>query len=605
MVTSFGWMASKEAMSGDEILSTMVVVSSSWVIGGSHILGKLFLAVNCMSSTLVVLSSLLAVVVALIVFADLIALLWRQYFSPLQRLRGPPSKSFLYGNLREMYNQENTGLLYDWEATYGSTYAYKGFFAGSRLLTTDLSAVTHILTRSDAYQKPDFVRDNLAAMGAGSESVLTTEGDVHRRQRRILNPAFTASNVKRLTPVFKEKASQLRDIWIRLSKDNSQPIDVLVWLSRATLDVIGIAGFGYRFNALSGQNDELADAYHLIFTTAKKLQLRTILEAWIPLLRKFRPHSEEMEKAHHHLTRIGLELIGERKKTTINEIDARRCWDNKWNDDSLSPIAPDLLSVLVQSNMASFASQRMTTPEVLCQISTILIAGYETSSSALTWCLYALASAPQCQNRLREAVHSVDLDSPTLDDDISQLEYLDWVVRETLRFHAPVTWTMRMATEDDEIPVQQPFWDKYGELNRTIKIAKHDIVTIPIQAINKSGSIWGQDAHIFRPERWKNPPQGSKAIQGLYSNILTFLNGNRGCIGYRFALAEIKMFLFTLVRDLEFTVDPSVIIEKTFNVVARPVEKSGTTSGNRMPLFIRAVLPIKDSSSHTSDPDET
>lgn len=224
-----------------------------------------------------------------------------------------------------------------------------------------------------------------------------------------------------------------------------------------------------------------------------------------------------MEKAHHHLTRIGLELIGERKKTTINEIDARRCWDNKWNDDSLSPIAPDLLSVLggylgpemkcgvlnytlfaVQSNMASFASQRMTTPEVLCQISTILIAGYETSSSALTWCLYALASAPQCQNRLREAVHSVDLDSPTLDDDISQLEYLDWVVRETLRFHAPVTWTMRMATEDDEIPVQQPFWDKYGELNRTIKIAKHDIVTIPIQAINKSGSIWGQDAHIFR-----------------------------------------------------------------------------------------------------------
>lgn len=148
--------------------------------------------------------------------------------------------------------------------------------------------------------------------------------------------------------------------------------------------------------------------------------------------------------------------------------------------------------------MASFASQRLTTPEVLCQVSTFLIAGYETSSSALTWCLYALASAPQCQTRLREAVRTLDLDSPTLDEDISKLEYLDWVVRETLRIHAPVTWTMRVATEDDEIPVQQPFRDKCGELNSSIKIAKHDIITLPIQAINKSYPIWGQDAHIFR-----------------------------------------------------------------------------------------------------------
>lgn len=122
------------------------------------------------------------------VLSDLIALLWRQYFSPLQRLRGPPSPSFLFGNLREMYNQENTGLLYDWNATYGSTYAYKGFLGGSRLLTTDLTAITHILSRSDTYQKPDFVRESLTAMGAGNEGLLTTEGEAHRRQVSCLFP---------------------------------------------------------------------------------------------------------------------------------------------------------------------------------------------------------------------------------------------------------------------------------------------------------------------------------------------------------------------------------------------------------------------------------
>ena len=52
-----------------------------------------------------------------------------------------------------------------------------------------------------------------------------------------------------------------------------------------------------------------------------------------------------MEKAHRHLIRIGLQLVDERK-TMINEIDARRCRDDKWDDDALSPIKPDLLSVL-------------------------------------------------------------------------------------------------------------------------------------------------------------------------------------------------------------------------------------------------------------------
>lgn len=113
---------------------------------------------------------------------NLIELLARQYWSPLRTLRSPPSPSFLFGNLREMYNQENTGLLFDWEATYGHTYAYKGFLGGHRLITTDMSAIAHILAYSDRFQKPDFVRENLAAMGAGMEGVLTTEGDVHTRQ---------------------------------------------------------------------------------------------------------------------------------------------------------------------------------------------------------------------------------------------------------------------------------------------------------------------------------------------------------------------------------------------------------------------------------------
>ncbi|KAG6336263.1 hypothetical protein ID866_2817 [Astraeus odoratus] len=466
------------------------------------------------------------------ILRNLIELLARRYFSPLRALRSPPSPSFFFGNLREMYNQENTGLLFDWVAAHGHTFAYKGFLGCSRLITTDLGAIAHILAHPQRFQKPDFVRESLSAMGAGWESVLTTEGETHARQRRIL--------YSDLAHRVNTNILQLRDQWTQLANNHQslyRAIDVLPWLSRATLDVIGMAGFGYQFNALAGKNDELANAYDLIFNTARKLALRTILEVWIPLLRKFRPKSEAMDKARAHLVRIGLQLIDERKMAMAVETGVDSLHKNM-------PKCPkesrprDLLSVLVQSNMASFASQQMTTSEVLCQISTFLIAGYETTSSALVWCLYALAQNQSVQHRLRAAIRTIPHDSPTLDEEVARLEYLDWVVRETLRVHAPVTWTMRVSMEGDDVPVERPFLDRRGEVRNSVRLAKGDIITVPIQAINKSRQIWGDDAQSFRPERWENPPGSIKGLHGLWSNMLTFLGGSRGCIGYRFALAE-------------------------------------------------------------------
>lgn len=182
------------------------------------------------------------------VLRNLIGLLARQYLSPLRTLRSPPSPSFLFGNLREMYNQENTGLLFHWETEYGHAYAYKGFLGGYRLITTDFSAISHILAHSERFQKPDFVRENLAAMGAGLESVLTTEGDVHARQRKILTPAFTSTHVKTLHPMFWAKATELLERWSQLANDQKRShltVDILPWLSKATLDVIGLAGTCY------------------------------------------------------------------------------------------------------------------------------------------------------------------------------------------------------------------------------------------------------------------------------------------------------------------------------------------------------------------------
>ncbi len=191
----------------------------------------------------------------------------------------------------------------------------------------------------------------------------------------------------------------------------------------------------------------------------------------------------------------------------------------------------------------------MSTSEILCQISTFIAAGHETSSSALTWTLYALARHPEVQSKLRASfrpLQSIPLGEPTLDEELTRLPYLDWVIREVLRLHSPVTNTMRVCKKPhDAIPVGAPggYLDRNGFRRTTIDIKKGDIISIPIQAINRSRAIWGPDARDFKPERWADPAQSRCAVPGLWSNILTFLNGNTGngnrsCIGYKFAILE-------------------------------------------------------------------
>jgi len=287
-----------------------------------------------------------------------ILLLIRQHRTPLRRLPSPPCPSFFMGNLSEMHDMENTGLIGRWERALGRSWVYRGFFGGCRLITTDLQALSYILAHAYDYPKPDFVKDSMAAMAVGYEGLIVVEGEVHKRQRKILTPAFTASHIKSLAPVFFDVAEQLKDVLLNLAQiptststpspnqkrekevaddmhdDYSQShsnaysngkadengvggrgeergprVDVLSWLSTATLDVIGLAGFGYALNALptpdassnahnfpntsdkfsvpQQSSNELANAFSVIFMAPMHFSFFTILQVWFPFLRRF------------------------------------------------------------------------------------------------------------------------------------------------------------------------------------------------------------------------------------------------------------------------------------------------------------------------------
>ncbi|KAG6820051.1 hypothetical protein H0H93_006066 [Arthromyces matolae] len=450
-------------------------------------------------------------------------LIYRELHSSLRDLPGPPNPSWLYGNLAEIWAAENSVLHEKWVREYGPTIQYKGFFS------------PHSWCRSV---------DN-------SDSL-----------------------------IFVSKATELRDVWsTEVAKhDGEGRVDALSWLSRATLDVIGLAGFNYNFDALSkdSEQNELNSAFAIMFKAGTRFTIIPALRAFFPFLRFLKTEQDRKgEEAKATMNRISVELLDDSKKS-VDDKAAKR----------------DLLSVLVNSNMATDIPehQRMTDEDVLAQIPTFLVAGHETTSTGTTWALYALTQDKTIQNKLREELLAVETDNPTMDQ-LNALPYLDMVVRETLRVHCPVPSTIRISIKDDVVPLGQPITDLKGVVRDSIHISKGQMLFIPILAINRDPSIWGEDAAEFRPERWEHVPDAAASVPGIWGNMLTFLGGPRACIGYRFSLVETKALLFTLVRAFEFDLAvPAKDIIKKSSVVQRPILATDPDGTNQLPLIIRPVV---------------
>ncbi|KAG6820052.1 hypothetical protein H0H93_006067 [Arthromyces matolae] len=359
-------------------------------------------------------------------------IVYREVASPLRDLPGPENPSFVYGNMKELS------------------------VARRRLVTSDTKAINHILMNTQIYEKAPAARYNLGRLlGNG---VLVVEGEKHKHQRKVMNPAFGPTQVRELTAIFVNKAIELRDVWLaEIERQGSEAhVDGLSWLSRATLDIIGLAGFKYKFDALteSPEKNELNAAFATMFQGGTKVTMIPMLRTYIPALRFLKTDQDvRAAEAKKTMSRIGQELLQESKQSIHEKVEQR-----------------DLLTLMVKSNMAVDLPehQRMSDQDVLAQVPTFLVAGHETTSTATTWTLYALTQNKVAQEELRRELLTVDTDTPTMEQ-LNALPYLDMVVRESMRLHSPVPNTMRTAVQNDVIPLAKPFVDRNGVSHNAIK----------------------------------------------------------------------------------------------------------------------------------------
>lgn len=253
-------------------------------------------------------------------------------------------------------------------------------------------------------------------------------------------------------------------------------------------------------------------------------------------------------------------------------------------------VGKDLLSLIVKANMAANlpANQRLTDQEIVYQVSTFLLAGSETSSNGIGWCLYRLATNPQYQTRLREELRQVDEDEPSLDK-LNSLPFLDNVLHEALRLDPPVPETVRMTTQDIVLPLSSPIIGDDGSTISEIPIKKGVLVIPAFFNNQRDPATWGEDADTFNPDRFDRPGIPTRHVPGVWGNLTTFNGGARACIGYRFALAEMKAILFVLIRNFIFEMPPGKVVTSKNFIVMTPWIQGEEDLGSQLPLLVRPV----------------
>ncbi|KAF8205936.1 cytochrome P450 [Mycena galopus ATCC 62051] len=520
---------------------------------------------------------------ALYVLLRTIKMVYAKLTSPLRYMSGPQPRDWLTGSYAEVRGEIKGAVQEGWIEQNGPTMKLYGFFGTASVYTIDTRAVRHVLFNGHIYQKTTPARYFLERM-TGRPGLTSAEGDVHKNQRKIMNPAFGYPQVRELTHIFVRKSIQLRNIWATEATENKgvARVDIHAWLYKVTLDIIGLAGFNRDINAVGTKPGDTPDEILTTFEKLLAVELGPLdfLQGSYPILRNINTRNERMRAGSRaNMARIGLKILADSK----HEIGESGTFE--------TGRARDLLSLLVRGNTSKEIPKHQCTSDedVLAQIITFLVAGHVTTSTAVTWILFALTQNVAAQAKLRAELLSLATENPTMDQ-LQDLPYLDCVVREGLRVHGPVPHNVREAFCDDILPLKTPWTDPHGNVHDSVRIKKGTEVFIPMQMMNLDPTIWGPDAREFIPERWEKGIKND--IPGVWGQVISFIGGPRGCVGFRFSLIEIKSLLFTLIRNFEFelAVPATDIGKKIVRVTQGPTLLSKPEEGLQLPMLVKPVV---------------
>ncbi|TFK22383.1 cytochrome P450 [Coprinopsis marcescibilis] len=494
----------------------------------------------------------------------------------IENLPGPPPLSFWRGNFDQIFDDNAWDFHKDIALTYGNVIRVRGPLGTNQLFVFDPKAMQHLVVKDQhIYEEAThFVAGNNVIFGAG---LLSTLGDHHRRQRKMLNPVFSIAHMKGMVPLFYSVTSKLRDTLALKVSSRPTEIEMHAWLSRTALELIGQSGLGYSFDsltddghqhpysssvkALSGTFVELLFARHYFFPLVYKIGSRRFQRFVVDMLPWRSLH--DLRDIVDCLHKTSSEIFEAKKKALYQGTEDKEVGGGK-----------DIISVLMSANMNASEADRLPDSEVIGQMSTLTFAAMDTTSSALSRILWLLSKHPHVQEKLRQEICQVHAEHGDLGyDDLVALPYLDAVCRETLRLlvlhlsfrfklnfslirYPPIATLTREARHECILPLSKPVRGLDGQEMTEVLVPKNTKIYLSVISSNRNPDLWGPDSFEWKPERWLSPLPESlneAKIPGVYSNLMTFLGGGRACIGFKFSQLEMKVVLCVLLQSFRFS----------------------------------------------------
>lgn len=367
--------------------------------------------------------------------------------------------------------------------------------------------VRHVLLDNNRnYSKATY--SNLIFNKVIGEGLLTSEGEVWRKQRRMMQPAFHHTRLAQLDEMITDATEAMLSQW-QQSYEANRPIDLPREMSALTLTVTTQALFGVDLG------DEVREVGEIVNRAASYLE---------------KPSNPRLIQSVSELSALVDRIIQQRKRDFQD--------------------AGDLLSSLIMARDEHTGAE-MGDEQLRSQILTLMLAGYETTASALTWTWYLLSKHPWAVERVRAEAQQALHGKPPRYADIEQMPYIRMVLNESLRLFPPA-WTLgRRALGEDEIG--------------GYTIAPNTVLAICIYTLHRHPAFW-DEPEVFNPERFS--PENSAGRHKF--SYVPFGAGPRQCIGNNFGLMEACLIIACIAQRFELHLMPGIEAEPQALFVLRP-----------------------------------
>ncbi|RDX46458.1 cytochrome P450 [Lentinus brumalis] len=508
--------------------------------------------------------------------------------SPLNNIPGPQATSWLKGHMGQLFHRDAYQFRKDISERYGRVVRLLGLFSKPQLFVFDPIALHAILVKEHhIFEEPaTHLVGNSIAFGPGLASVI---GDQHKKQRKLLNPAFSIAHLRETLPMMYDVAYRLRDaVSARLESDEWTDIDMMGWVSRTALELVAQAGLGSSLDSL--EDDHASPYGEALKSFIPALLPIAIFRRVLPFLVKigspsFRRRIVDLIP-YQPLRKVKsiIDVLDANARRIVSEkIDAVRRGDEAGD-------GKDILSRLVRANMEASGDEVMSEEEIVGQVSTLVFAATDTTSSAVARILHLLAEHHDVQEKLRREIVQARSDGDLTFDELFELPYLEAVCRETLRLYAPVSFVSKTARQDTVLPLSEPIHGVNGHEIERLHVPKGTNVFVGIYAANRAKDLWGEDAEEWKPERWLTPLPDTLVqarMPGVYSNMMTFLGGGRACIGFKFSQCEMKVVLSILLESFAFKLSETSI---RWNTASVHYPSSMTSDKAQLPLKVKRLV---------------